>query len=163
MKEETSVKLPEEKEAHNPLAYLSPLGVVGILGVILRATIFIPYLLFFFFLAYAFMPPDELFLQNVRRAGLRALAVYLVLNTLAALGLVGNAIAHGWSSADVLITGVSVTLPLSQYVQCNLITCAFVLVFIATLCVFIFTLMYFNHREKKYTERAAADAEGTSC
>lgn len=44
-------------------------------------------------------------------------------------------------------------MPASLYTQHMLIAGGFTLIFIVTLCTFMFTRMYFNHWEKRYIEQ----------
>lgn len=52
----------------NKLAFLGLLGLLGILGIVTDNRYFLCFFAFLVFLRYFFVIPDELFMQNVRRA-----------------------------------------------------------------------------------------------
>ena len=151
------------KKKRNPLSYLGWLGLVGLVGLWAGSPSLMVFLLFFFFFAYGGMTPDELFWTNVRRAGLRALTVNLVLTCVETGVMNGRGIYFGLTVPETLITlpispseSGLVTLPWIQYEQLLFGLGFPVLIFIITVCTFIFTLMYFNRKEKKFNEEEAA-------
>lgn len=140
------------KARRNPLSYLGYLGFLGFVGLWTFSTSLMVFFLFFFFFAYSKMELDELFWKNVRRAGIRALVVNLLLNCTLMLVMNIWGIAYyfsdgGWTN-PVMENGMVV-------METGLFTCyainvvALVLCFIVTLCTFIFTLIYFHYKEQQ--------------
>ena len=140
------------KTKRNPLSHLGWLGLIGLVGVWAMTPLLMVFLLFFFFFSYGHMTPDELFWANVRRAGIRALAVNLTLSGGAAVGFFLRAL-YRWPASELRMEDGLVTMPESLYGQYSLLASSGLLIFMVTLCTFIFTLMYISHREGKYTER----------
>ena len=87
----------------NKLAYLGFLGFIAIGGIVLREPPLFSFFAFFIFFNYAKVIPDELFLENVKRAGLRAFIVQVLISS-AALAI-GSIMPDANMSAGIMIAG----------------------------------------------------------
>ena len=151
------------KKKRNPLSHLGWLGILGVLGLLIAPGLnILTCLLFFFFFTYRNMPADELFWQNVRRAGLRAFAVgtgvglawnvVIIIRgfTLTYKGLMFMTMEEYQNAALAARAAPTVTVPSGYYLQSEWIQLGFSWMLLLSLCTFMFTLMYFARREKKY-------------
>lgn len=153
------------KKKRNPLSYLGFLGFVGFFGVVLWTPAVAVLLLFFFFFGYGSMPADELFWENVRRAGLRAFTVSTAMGTLFIVAWFANSLwmiltGRNGEQALEIANGVAT---LSEYALTiwMLLGTFFVLTFVTSLCVFVMTLWRMDRKERKFLEAdLAADNEG---
>lgn len=118
----------------NPVSYLGWLGLIGIIGINtgdFLLQLFLVYLLFFL---YRNTPMDELFLLDLRKAGIRAFLVNLVLNSFMIVWLA--IIERGAATARTPVAVIRM----------------FALVYLVTFIVFLFTLLYYQKREKRSLE-----------
>lgn len=150
----------------NPLSYLGFLGFIGFVGLWSFSMSLLVFFLFFFFFTYTKMTPDELFWQNVRRAGLRALTVYLVLQCAHTLamniwGIVYYFTSGGWSYP--VAEGGMVTVEEGLFTRYVLNGSVSVLLFIITICTFVLTLLYFDRKERKNAEPHEDGGEEAPC
>ena len=132
----------------NPLSYLGWLGLIGIIGIYYMAPWMITFLLFFFFFTYRAKVPDELFWINVHKAAARALAGYMAFFLLSTLAIyIRGCYFH--LEPPVLQDGFY-QVPIAQWQQslwfAGLVNGSVVLI----VCLFLFTLMYLNHRERRF-------------
>lgn len=140
----------------NPLCYFAVLGIIGFLGVYMMAPAVIVFLLFFFFWGYRDMIPDELFWENVRKAGLRAFAAGMGADAVATIILVVKSWA-GILGADIQTGSISaadgmVTMGEELFGSYAILSSFFTIQMIVSLCTFFFTLMYFRKKEEKGAE-----------
>ena len=135
---------------NNPLSYVGYLGFVGIVGLIMMTPVMIVFLLFFFFFTYEKMEPDELFWNNVRKAGLRGFTGGIGLDFAAVIFFICRAqmSQHGLPE----IGNAEVVMDPAMFQQLMLVCCYWVIRTIITLCIFFITLMYYSRQEKKYLE-----------
>lgn len=150
------------KKKRNPLFWFGFLGIIGVLGLFAFSVTTISFLLFFFFFTYRNMTPDELFWQNVRRAGLRAFVAgtgfgLLWMLAVQCRGVImqmqGSLFATMGDSQAALAAAIAsgkITLPMGVYSQFVLAINGFVWTLLVSLGTFVFTLMYFNRKEKKF-------------
>lgn len=137
----------------NPLFYFGWLGLLGVLGLYLNAFVLWPFLAFFFFFSYKNMAPDELFWENVRRAGLKSFVAGSSFGLVATFALFyRSSIAYQFTSPQFASDGLTVSMGSEQYLQYVLGAAAFVLTYVIMICTFAFTLMWYGHKEKKFTE-----------
>lgn len=136
------------KVMENKLSWLGILGFCGFLG--MGQPQLGVFLLFFFFFYFAKTPSDEMFRQHVHTAGLRALYTYLTASIVTILYLawqnLGESPAAGFDLGDMTAPEPLATL------QSDFVVTAFSWIFVITLSVFVFTLMYYTYREKKALE-----------
>lgn len=144
------------KKKRNPLSYLGCLGLIGIFGLLSGSPHLLAFLLFFLFFIYVGVPADELFWQNVRRAGLRAFTAVCVWLSAGTLFTVYRGFQLGDAGLIepglpmVLTLDSTVTLSAGLYTQMLLdgILCNFG--FFLCIGIFVLTLMYFTWKDKKY-------------
>lgn len=147
----------------NKMAYLGFLGFLGLFGLWAGATVFLPFLLCFFFFTYANMERDELFRHNLRRAGLYAAVVNLGLQALILVYAVWRNMTQApagmgmdMAAYETLVlrayAGEAVTLPGFFFLSLHLQYVYFIITFMLSLCVFMFSLLYFSKREKRAVE-----------
>ena len=122
----------------NKLGYLGFLGFIGVLGLFWGSFSHSIFLVFFFFFTYSKVIPDELFKENIKKAALSAFIVNMIISTL----------------IMVVCTTIS---NIHQYVELNNIMllygfAAFVVNFTISILVFVFTLMFYAHKEKRILE-----------
>lgn len=131
------------KAHQNPLSHLGWLGIVGLVGLWHGPWSLLVFLLFFFFFRYRRVVPDELFLQNVRRAGLRAFAA----NTAAVcLLLLYLAVWSTWLYAAGAYRTAEEAAVLFHY---DALLTAFALIFGLSVAVFLLSLLCFERRERR--------------
>ena len=136
------------KQRRNPLSHLGWLGFLGILGILSGAVTMLVFFLFFFFFTYRAKVPDELFWINVYKAAARALAGYMAFFLLSTLAIyIRGCYFH--LEPPVLQDGFY-QVPIAQWQQslwfAGLVNGSVVLI----VCLFLFTLMYLNHRERRF-------------
>lgn len=136
----------------NPLYYLGWLGVVGIIGFCFSSAILTSFLLCFTFFAYGDMIADEMFWQNVRRAGFRAFLSGFAFGILSQAIMVPRAMYYGFRPPQFVDGFAQVSE--QYYLQALLGSAAFVLSFILMLVVFAGSLLVFRHREKQSLREA---------
>lgn len=138
----------------NPLSYLGWLGFVGIIGLCFSSPIMISFLLCFTFFAYGDMIADEMFWQNVRRAGFRAFLSGFGFGVLSQAIMIPRAMYYGFRPPQ-FADGVA-QISEQYYLQVLLGTAAFALSFIIMLVVFTGSLLIFRHREKQSLRESEA-------
>lgn len=144
----------------NKLAFLGFLGIIGVLGLWSLSLPLSSFLLFFFFFAYAKMPEDELFWQNVQRAGVRALWTALALDVAFILYFSYQAtFVHQFAPEeltqffDVATQGLqNITVSSAFFGHLFAISMSFTLSFTITLSVFIVSLYLIDRKERKLLE-----------
>lgn len=136
------------KQRRNPLSHLGWLGLLGILGILSGAVTMLVFFLFFFFFTYRAKVPDELFWANVHKAATRTLAVNMTLTCLVILGIYARGMRYRLG-IPVEENGVYLV-PAVQWKQALLFAGFANWVLIITICTFVFTLMYLNHRERRF-------------
>lgn len=135
----------------NKLSWLGFLGFIGVYGIFVMTPTLIVFLAFFFFFSYKNMIPDELFRQNVRKAGLRAFYVYLALAGGCLLLLHIRAMQYSFEYFNIY--GKDAAFMAEKNTEQGLLALGmFVWSFIVTICTFCFTLMRDSHKEKKLLE-----------
>ncbi|MBU3130539.1 DUF3796 domain-containing protein [Clostridium tagluense] len=122
----------------NKLGYLGFIGFIGVLGIFWGSFLHSIFLVFFFFFTYSKVIPDELFKENIKKAALSAFIVNMIINTL------------------IMVVCTTIT-NIHQYVEPNNImllygVAAFVVNFAISILVFVFTLMFYAHKEKSVLE-----------
>lgn len=155
------------KKHRNPLAYLGWLGFIGVLGMLVAPALdLMVFLLFFFFFSYRRMAPDELFWQNVRRAGLGAFAAGTALLgiwrlaltcrgfLLSGKGLLFSSPEELAAAKEAAMTADTVTVPAGVYSQSVLMSAGISWTLLVSLSTFVVTLMVFNRREKRNLEES---------
>jgi cation transporter-like permease len=122
----------------NKLGYLGFLGFIGVLGLASGAFSYSVFLVFFFFFTYSKVIPDELFKENIKKSALCAFIVNMIINTLIML----------------VCTTISISVQYVEPKYIMLLCCcaAFILNFVISILTFVFTLMYYGHKEKKGLE-----------
>ena len=141
----------------NKLAFLGFLGVIGIFGLWSWSLSLSSFLLFFFFFAYAKMPEDELFRQNVQKAGVRALWTGLALNVAIILYFSYQAtFVHRFAPEELTqyFDGVAhglrdITVSSVFFGHVFALSVGFTLSFVITLSVFIISLILIDRKERK--------------
>jgi hypothetical protein len=122
----------------NKLAYLGFLGFIGLLGLYWGSFSHTAFLVFFFFFSYAKIIPDELFQENIRKAGLRAFVVNMEFNLI--IMTVTTYVANRYQLTEpdfqVMYFGFA----------------AFILNFVISMLVFVFTLMRYAHQDRSVLE-----------
>ena len=122
----------------NKLGYLGYLGFIGVLGLWMGSFAHIAFLIFFFFFTYSNVIPDELFKENIKKSALNAFKVNMIINT----------------SIMILASIISIfhqfITPNSSMIFFGLF--AFVLNYVISLLVFVFTLIHYGHKEKRELE-----------
>lgn len=145
----------------NKLAYLGFLGFLGIFGLWSGAYAFVPFVLCFFFFTYANMECDELFILNLRRAGLWSATASLILQGILLCFTVWRNMTQApvdmeLSAYETLVltaaAGDTVTLPGFFFLSMHLLIAYFSIIFMLSLCIFMFSLLYFSKREKRAVE-----------
>lgn len=136
------------KQRRNPLSYLGWLGFLGILGILSGAVTMLVFFLFFFFFTYRAKIPDELFWNNVHKAATRTLAVNMTLTCVVLLGIYARGMYYRLG-IPVEENGTYLV-PTVQGEQSLLFAGFANWTFILTICMFVFTLMYLNHRERRF-------------
>ena len=136
------------KQRRNPLSHLGWLGFLGILGILSGAVTMLVFFLFFFFFTYRSKIPDELFWINVHKAAARTLAGYMTFFLLSTLAIyIRGCYLH--LEPPVLQDGFY-QVPIAQWQQslwfAGLVNSSVVII----VCLFLFTLMYLNHRERRF-------------
>jgi len=144
----------------NKLAYLGFLGIIGIFGLWSLSLSLGSFLLFFFFFAYAKMPADELFWQNVQKAGARALWTGLALD--AALILYSSyqaTFVHRFELEELTpffgaaAQGLQdITVSSAFFGNIFTVSVGCILSFVITLSVFIISLLLIDRKERKLLE-----------
>ena len=122
----------------NKLSYLGYLGIIGVIGLAMGSFVISTFLVFFFFFTYAKVVPDELFKENIKKSGLNAFIVNMIIN--AVILLVSTIITNFYHF----------TSPNSTMLIINFV--AFTLSFVISILIFVFTLVYFDHKEKRSLE-----------
>lgn len=122
----------------NKLGYLGFLGFVGILGLYWGSFTHSIFLIFFFFFSYRNVIPDELFKENIKKSALVSFMVNMIFNIM--ILLIGSIISN-----------------FNHYDEPNMImifytSIAFIINFIISISIFIFSLMYYSYREKRALE-----------
>lgn len=117
----------------NKIAYLGFLGILGLLGLYWGSGHSM-FLLFFFFFAFRNTIPDELFKENMRRSATKALTINLTLS------FIVLAISTTYSNL------MQVKVPSNEFLL--VMVGAFIIIFTVSCMAFIFTLMYYNYKEK---------------
>lgn len=122
----------------NKLGYLGFLGFVGILGLYWGSFTHSIFLIFFFFFSYRNMIPDELFKENIKKSALVSFMVNMIFNIM--ILMIGSIISN-----------------FNHYAEPNMImifytSIAFIINFIISISIFIFSLMYYSYREKRALE-----------
>lgn len=138
----------------NPLSYLGWVGVLGLYGLCIGATWMLPFLLFFFFFTYTNMVADELFWNQVRRAGCKAFFVNI---TFCGIGFFlmmirASFICHFDMETSMQVQNGGYLLSEDFMMQFMLSQILLVFAWIITLCTFFFSLMYYRRQEKKFVE-----------
>lgn len=118
----------------NPVSYFGWLGLIGIIGINTGDFLLQTFLVYLLFFLYRNIPMDELFLLDVRKAGFRAFLVNLLLNSFMVVWLA--VIERGARTARTPVMVVRM----------------FALVYVVTFLVFLFTLFYYQKREKRSLE-----------
>ena len=136
------------KQRRNPLAYWGWLGFLGIFGILSGAVTMLVFFLFFFFFTYRAKIPDELFWNNVHKAATRTLAVNMTLTCVVLLGIYARGM-HYRLGIPVEENGVYLV-PAVQWEQSLLFAGFSNIAFMLTICIFVFTLMYLNYRERRF-------------
>lgn len=139
----------------NKLAYLGFLGIIGIFGLLSLSLSLSSFLLFFF--AYAKMPADELFRQNVQKAGVRALWTGLALDvTIILYSSYQATFAHRFAPEeltpffDAAAQGLrDITVSSAFFGHIYAVSVGFILSFVITLSVFIISLILIDRKERK--------------
>lgn len=146
----------------NPLFYFGWLGLLGVLGLYMNAFVLWPFLAFFFFFSYKNMEPDELFWENVRRAGLKSFVAGASFGLIATIVLFyRSSIAYHLTAPLLAADGLTVSIDAALFEQFILCAAAFVLTFVILICTFAFTLMWYGHKEKKNLEDTSHDENKT--
>ena len=136
------------KQQRNPLAYLGWLGLIGFWGLVSSMVNLCVFFLFFFFFTYRAKIPDELFWNNVHKAATRTLAVNMTLTCVVLLGIYARGM-HYRLGIPVEENGVYLV-PAVQWEQSLLFAGFSNIAFMLTICIFVFTLMYLNYRERRF-------------
>ena len=136
------------KQQRNPLAYLGWLGLIGFWGLVSSMVNLCVFFLFFFFFTYRTKIPDELFWTNVHKAATRTLAVNMTLTCVVLLGIYARGM-HYRLGIPVEENGVYLV-PAVQWEQSLLFAGFSNIAFMLTICIFVFTLMYLNYRERRF-------------
>ncbi|MCP1109499.1 DUF3796 domain-containing protein [Ohessyouella blattaphilus] len=126
-------------ERKNPLSYLGWFGIVGIVGINTGDFLLQLFLVYFIFFIYRWVPADELFWLNVRRAGLRAFIFLMVTNSLAIIFI-------------SIIENIGKSL--QTYFAPNFFLKLLCILFAISLLYFIGLLLYYSREEKKYLEKS---------
>ena len=136
------------KQRRNPLSYLGWLGLIGFWGLVSSMVNLCVFFLFFFFFTYRAKIPDELFWANVHKAAARTLAGYMTFFLLSTLAIyIRGCYFH--LEPPVLQDGFY-QVPIAQWQQSLLFAGFANWTLIITICTFVFTLMYLNHRERRF-------------
>jgi len=138
----TTTKTQKPKLIKNKFARWGLLGFIGLFGVGSGIPYLAIFMVFLLFLPFAKVQPDEMFGLYVNRAGLRAFYVYLA-TTVAALLLVLVRACFGGGNHEAAILQSLVNEQMGQ------IAAVFGWIFIISVGVFAFTLMYYIYNEKK--------------
>jgi len=142
----------------NPLFYFGWLGLLGVLGLYLQTSVLWPFLVFFFFFSYKSMEPDELFWENVRRAGLKSFVAGAAFSVVSLLALFyRSSIAYQLTFPQISSDGLTVSMDSALYEQMLLLSHAFSITIMIMLCTFAFTLMWYGHKEHKNFEEMSRD------
>lgn len=122
----------------NKLGYLGFLGFIGVLGLWWRSFTHSAFLVFFFFFTYAKVIPDELFKENIKKSALNAFIVNMIINTVIMMAFTTSANLYQYTnpSSNMMFYGIA----------------AFILNFVISILIFIFTLMSYAHKEKRLLE-----------
>ncbi|HYE09145.1 MAG TPA: DUF3796 domain-containing protein [Patescibacteria group bacterium] len=122
----------------NKLGYLGFLGFIGILGLYWRSFTHSIFLVFFFFFTYTKMIPDELFKENIKKSALSAFIVNMTINTviMTVCTIMTNLYHYNEPNSSMVFFGFA----------------AFVLNFAISILIFVFTLMFYAHKEKSVLE-----------
>lgn len=122
----------------NKLAYLGFLGFVGLLGLYWGSFTHTAFLVFFFFFSYSRIIPDELFKENIRKAGLLAFVVNMAINLviMSITTYVANRYQFTEPDFQVMYFGYA----------------AFILNFVISMLIFVFTLMRYAHQDRSVLE-----------
>ena len=140
----------------NKLTFLGFLGVIGIFGLWSRSLSLGSFLLFFFFFAYAKMPADELFRQNIQKAGMGALWTGLTVDAAIILyssfqatciqKFTPQELTPFWDASALGIQNITVSSAFFGHMF--LISIGFILSFVITLSVFILSLFLIDRKER---------------
>ena len=137
----------------NVLSHFGWLGLIGVLGIFLNTPVLWTFCLFFFFFSYRNTPADELFWENARRAGLRAFAAGTAVGTLSILALFcRSSLVYKLAAPVSSAGGATVTMDTALWREVEIGTVLMEFTLAVMLCTFIFSLIWFGHREKKYVE-----------
>ena len=131
----------------NPLSYFGWLGFLGVFGLLFFVPNMVPFLLCFSFFSYRNKIADELFWNNVRKAGTRAFCCSFVFDVLGLLFLIYRGFTCGFERA-VFEAGY-VTIEEGLYWQYEFVMLFFIIGLELLLCVFSISMMRFKKREKK--------------
>lgn len=140
----------------NKLAYLGFLGIIGIFGLWSYSLSLGSFLLFFFFFAYAKMPADELFRQNVQKAGMQALCTGLAVDvTIILYSSYQATFVHRFAPEeltpffDAAAQGLrNITVSSAFFGHIYAVSVSFILSFVITLSVFIISLFLIDRKER---------------
>ncbi|WP_298844299.1 DUF3796 domain-containing protein [Clostridium sp.] len=122
----------------NKMGYLGCIGFIGILGLWVGNFAISTFLVFFFFFTYAEVVPDELFKENIKKAALNAFISNMIINTVILI-------------VCTLITNFyHFTTPNSKMLSYSF--AAFTLNFVISILIFVFTLIFYGHKEKRSLE-----------
>jgi membrane protease YdiL (CAAX protease family) len=131
------------KPVNNKLSRLGLLGFIGVLGLGSGIPYLAVFMVFLLFLPFAKVAPDEMFTQHVHKAGLRAFYVYLTATVAMMLLVFSRALYLRNGSLELADLRVAIA------GQMNMMGVAFGWIFVITVCVFAFILMYYVYGERK--------------
>ncbi|MBU3182934.1 DUF3796 domain-containing protein [Clostridium psychrophilum] len=122
----------------NKMGYLRCIGFIGILGLCMGNFAISTFLVFFFFFTYAEVVPDELFKENIKKAALNAFISNMIINTIILIvcTLITNFYHFTTPNSKMLFYSVA----------------AFTLNFVISILIFVFTLIFYGHKEKRSLE-----------
>lgn len=123
-----------KKRKRNPISFLGWLGWIGVLGINTGDFLLQIFVIWFFFFLYSNMPADELFWNNVRKAGFRC----FVIGTL-------------WGNIVIIIIVIIKRVGETPHLV-SLVTNVCFLGFYAILIFFIGSLIYYHEQDKRYLE-----------
>lgn len=136
------------KQQRNPLSHLGWLGLIGFWGLVSSMVNLCVFFLFFFFFTYRSKIPDELFWINVHKAAARTLAGCMTFFLLATLGIyIRGCYYH--LEPPALRDGFY-QVPIAQWQQSLWFTGLVNYSVVIFVCLFLFTLMYLNYRERRF-------------
>lgn len=127
-------ELNEKKFKRNPLSYLGWLGWIGIIGIFTGDWLLQLFIMYFFFFGYGYIPADELFWANLRKAGFRAFVGAFIFGNIMIIVL---AIMERMSCTFEMIR---------NYNRVVFFGC------LGILCFFVGSLIFYNYQDKKYLE-----------